>query len=265
MRKLDANEFKLCQTLGRIFEKSIGLSFLSSPMFIRRFMAYEGSKCFFDKSYLSLSSNEEDIILEINGLYGKPKNKVSYSPEQMYWIGYAYGAISFLYDLPPKSVYRLFSAKEIVGYYAIYHTFGIEEAAERMMENIGYAEQDYVSKGVAIYKRLFLLDELKTLLGKTVRVYVDEEKNSIKEEGQQIVHGYIKEIRGLDGDCQEAYVLGADGSKDEILGVVHAIIDLTNEGEYKLLVATEGSQFNEKEMGKVIFSKQRSFRHRIIR
>ena len=44
MRKLDFNEFKMCQILGRVFEKSVDLSNQSSPLFIRRFMTYEGAK-----------------------------------------------------------------------------------------------------------------------------------------------------------------------------------------------------------------------------
>lgn len=53
----------------------------------------------------------------------------------------------------------MFPAIEIVKYYKIYHTFDIEEAAERMMENIGYVEQDYTSRGVEIYKKLIELDK----------------------------------------------------------------------------------------------------------
>lgn len=71
MRKLDINEFKLCQIIGRIFEKSINVSRLSSSMFIRRFMTNESTKCFFDKTYLSLSCNEEDIIITLNDKYKK--------------------------------------------------------------------------------------------------------------------------------------------------------------------------------------------------
>lgn len=169
MRKLDINEFKLCQILGRIFEKSLLLSSLSSPMFIRRFMTNEQTKCFFDKSYLSLSSNEEDIIYEINSLYKDSENKIKYSEEQMYWIGYIYGAISFLYGLSSKSVYKLFPAFKIVKYYRIYHTFDIEIAAERMMESINYND-DYTARGVAILKRLFNQDKLKEMINHPAKV-----------------------------------------------------------------------------------------------
>ncbi len=151
MRKLDINEFKICQILGRIFKKSIELSNFSSPTFIRRFMNYEGSKIFFDKSHLTLSSNEEDIVLELNFLYLETKKKTTFSKSEMYWIGYIYGALSFLYNLPFKKIFKLFPGKEIIKYYKIYHTFDVEEAAERMMENIDYKEEDFLTKGIEIY------------------------------------------------------------------------------------------------------------------
>ena len=162
MRKLDFNEFKMCQILGRVFEKSVDLSNQSSPLFIRRFMTYEGAKPFFDKSYLAQSSNEEDIILELNGVYQAASNRQLYSKEQMHWIGYVYGALCFLYGCSPKEVYALFPAKEIVKYHDIYHTFDIEEAAERMMENVGYEKKDYTVEGVKILRRL-VEEERKTL------------------------------------------------------------------------------------------------------
>ena len=155
MRKLDFNEYKLCQILGRVFEQSIELSNLSSLLFIRRFMTSEEAKCFFDKTYLVLSSNEEDIIHELNERYAPSSKKETLTKNEMYWVGYIYGALSFLYELPGKSVYRLFPAKETVRYYNIYHTFGIEEAAERMMENIGYKKADPTERGVQIMRRLY--------------------------------------------------------------------------------------------------------------
>ncbi len=103
MRKLDFNEFKICQILGNIFEKSIDFSHLSSPMFIRRFMTYKGTKCFFDKSYLFLSCNEEDIIYELNDKYAENKNKILYRNDEMYRIGYIYGALSFYMNFHQKA------------------------------------------------------------------------------------------------------------------------------------------------------------------
>ncbi len=154
MRKLNYDEFKLCQIIGKIFEISVDLSPLSSPMFIKRFMNYDGTKCFFDKSYLVFSSNIEDIIYELNEAYSSSKRKITYSKDEMYWIGYIYGAFSYLYEINARTVFKLFPGTEIIKYYKIYHTFGIEEAAERMAENIGYEKVDLNKKGLEIMRRL---------------------------------------------------------------------------------------------------------------
>ncbi len=154
MRNLDFNEYKLCQMLGSLFEKSVDLSHLSSLLFIRRFMNSSDTECFFDKSYLVVSWSQESVIETIDEQYRPSKNKTTLPKDVMYWVGYIYGALSFLYKLTGKAVYRYFSAKEIVSYYNAYHTYGIEQAAERMMENIGYDNGDMTSRGVKILRRL---------------------------------------------------------------------------------------------------------------
>ncbi len=58
-----------------------------------------------------------------------------------------------LYDLRPKLVYKLFSAKKIREYYVIYHTYDIEQAAERMIENIGF-ETDINKRAYELLKKL---------------------------------------------------------------------------------------------------------------
>lgn len=269
MRKLDINEFKICQILGRIFQKSITLSNLSSPTFIKRFMNYEGSKCFFDKSYLSLSSNEEDIIFEINALYKESKSRILYGENQMYWVGYIYGALSFLYDLPAKTVYGYFPGKQIIKYYNIYHTFDIEEAAERMMENINYDNGDYVSKGVRLYKKLIVLDKLKELIGKKVHVYIDRPLGSVHPEHENIVYevnyGHIKNFRAPDNEYQDAYVLGIETPIEEFDGIAYAIINRSNDEEDKLIVVEESKEYTDTEIEENVSFQEKYFKHKIIR
>ena len=141
MRKLDYNEYLMCRILADTFELSIKYSNFSSLTFIRRFMTSKEKDCYFNLMYLVTSCNKEDIIIELNEKYAPSKNKKLLSADQMYWICYIYGALSYLYELSSRSVYQLFPAQEIVKYYNIYHTFDIEEAAERMMENIGYKKR----------------------------------------------------------------------------------------------------------------------------
>lgn len=157
MRKFDFNEYKTSKMLALLFEESVDKANFNSSMFIRRFMMSNYTTYFENKSILSLSISINDIIEEINNSYESFNKKKLYTKNQMYWIGYIYCGISFLYELSLKSVYKLFPPKEIIKYYNIYHTFDIEEAIERMMENIGYKKKDYTTRGVEILKRLYSL------------------------------------------------------------------------------------------------------------
>lgn len=143
MRNIDHNEFLICRMVGDLFEMSITRSNLSSKEFIRRFMTCDGiNSQFYSMVYLFISTSREQIIDEMNEKFEPSKNKYTYSNDEMYWIGYIYSCIAFLYELPYRKVYKLFNAKEIRRYYPAYHIFGIEQAAERMMENIGYVKEE---------------------------------------------------------------------------------------------------------------------------
>lgn len=152
MRKLDYNEYLMCRILADTFELSIKYSNFSFLTFIRRFMTSRETDCYFNLTYLITSCNKEDIIIGLNEKYAPSKNKKILSADQMYWIGYIYGALSYLYELSSRSVYQLFPAQEVVKYYNIYHTFDIEDAAERMMENIGYKKEDNTVYGLKVMK-----------------------------------------------------------------------------------------------------------------
>lgn len=166
MRKLDYNEYKLCQMQAKIFEASLKYANFSSPMFIRRFMMSDIVYEFDDMSYLFKSSNIEDSILELNKAYKESTKSPLYTENQMYWIGYVYRALAILYNKSSKSIYKLFPAKEIIKYYNVFHTFFIEEACERMMETIGYEDSDYTKLGVKILKRLANEERMAGLLNK---------------------------------------------------------------------------------------------------
>ena len=246
MRKLDYNEFLVCKILGEIFEMSIEQSNLSSLMFIRRFMTSKETNCFFNLTYLVTSSNKEDVIYELNDKYEPSKKKEVLPASQMYWIGYIYGALSYLYELSNKNVYQLFPAQEIVKYYNIYHTFDIEEAAERMMENIGYSQKDNTECGTKIMKKLFLRDELTQLIGKEIKVYIDRpvgsEHNGIV---YPINYGHVKEFVAADKEFQDAYVLGVNSPIETFTGKVIGFVSRFNDIEDKLLVSNRDYTIKE--------------------
>lgn len=115
MKKLDFNERKLCQLHGKIFEESINKVKCSSLIFIRRFMLSEIAKQFDDYSFLVMSFDIDDCFNELENEFGKSTyGKTKYSKDEMFWIGYIYRALSIIYKLSSKKVFKLFNGKEII-------------------------------------------------------------------------------------------------------------------------------------------------------
>ena len=77
-------------------------------------MTSEYAIMFSDGSYFVSAISEEEIFDYLNQKYKTPDKASRYSKDEMYWIGYIYAAISMLYNLRPKLVYKLFPAKNIL-------------------------------------------------------------------------------------------------------------------------------------------------------
>lgn len=270
MKQLDTNDLKLCQIQAEIFERSLDISNFSSPMFIRRFMMDESmTKAFDNKSYLVLSNAKEDLLYELNDKY-KPTNKnPQYSKDAMYWIGYIYRALCILYGFSSRQIYKMFPGPTIVEYFPIYHTFGIEQAAERMLESIGIEYRDLTEEGIKFMKRMMYLEQLFEYMDKDVSVIVDNpmgSKNSEYETTNYPINcGHIESIKVPSGDYQDAYILGVDKPLKSFDGKVIAIVNRKDDEEDRLVVAPIDKQFTTKEINSMINFKEKYYKHKIIR
>ena len=161
MRTLDYSESELCIIQAELFEMSVEKASYSSLVFIRRFMLSNFVGSLDNKSYLFQSNNPDYVFEVLDKEYGESEyGSQKYDSEVMYWVGYMYRTISFLYNLSSKQVYRLFPAKEIVNCYQIYNSVDIMQAAKRMMDNIGYIKpEDYTVEGVKILRGLIEEDK----------------------------------------------------------------------------------------------------------
>ncbi len=161
MRTLDYSESELCIIQAELFEMSVEKASYSSLVFIRRFMLSNFVGSLDNKSYLFQSNNPDYVFEVLDQEYGESEyGSQKYDSEVMYWVGYMYRTISFLYNLSSKQVYRLFPAKEIVNCYQIYNSVDIMQAAKRMMDNIGYIKpEDYTVEGVKILRGLIEEDK----------------------------------------------------------------------------------------------------------
>ena len=270
MKKLDFNERKLCKIQGKIFEESISKVECSSLVFIRRFMRSNLSTKFDDFSFLVMALDINDCFYEIENEYGfSSYGRIKYSKNEMFWIGYIYRAISIIYKLPSREVFKLFNAKEIVTYYNIYHNFDIEQAAEKMMESINYHIPDLEKDAYKLLKKLVIREKLENMIGQNVKVYVDRPMKSNHPKHDDIVYpvnyGYIKEIVAGDGEYQDAYILGEDDECDSCEGIVYAVIERENDNEDKLVVVTNNKKYSiEKIKDKVNFQ-EKYFKYKIVK
>ncbi len=270
MKKLDFNERKLCQIQGKIFEESIEKVQCSSLIFIRRFMQSSLSAKFDDYSILVMALDINDCFFEIENEYGVSSyGKIKYSKNEMFWIGYIYRALSIIYKLSSKKVFSLFNAKEIVKYYNIFHTFDIEQAAERMMESINYKILDKEKDAYKLLKKLMIRERLEAMIGQIINVYIDRPIGSVHPKHSDILYpinyGYIKEITAVDNDYQDVYVFGDENKIDYCKGRVYAVVERENDLEDKLIVVTDNKNYSIEEIKEIINFQEKYFKYKIVK
>lgn len=265
MKKLDYNEYSVCRLQGKLFEASLKSNDSSSPIFIRRFMNSEIARSFDDKSILISPLDINNVFDLLEEEYGKTEyGSKKYSPNELYWIGYIYRVLCFYYDRTSKAIIRLFTPTNIVKYYNIYHTFDPEYAAERMMEETNVV-CNYTVRGVQILKKLTISDELKSMIGKDVHVYIDR-PIGYNHEGiiYPLNYGYIKEIYAGDGEYQDVYVIGVNNIIKEFDGKVIALINRKDDVEDKLVVCDKNENYSIEEIEKFVSFQEKYFKHKII-
>lgn len=112
-------------------------------------------------------------------------------------------------------------------------------------------------------------EKLINLLGSKVIVYIDRVINSIHPKHKDIIYkvnyGYIKEIKALDNEYQDAYLLGVESVVERYEGVVIAIIEREDDNEDKLVVAPIGKDYSIKEIEEKTQFQERFFKHKIIK
>ena len=265
MKKLDYNDYSICRMQGKIFESSIEKTNCSSPVFIRRFMNSKIAMSFDNKSILFSAIDTNGVFDLINEEYGETSyGKTKYGANVLYWIGYIYRVMCFYFDLSSKAAYKLVPLDEMVKFYDIGHTFDPEDAVERLFEdkNIDF---DYTSRGVLILKRLSLLNKLQEMIGKNITVYIDR-PIGFKHDGitYEQNYGYIKELKALDGEYQDAYVLGVDSPLKTFTGKVIAIIQRKEDIEDKIVVCDMNKSFTKEDIEKKVSFIEKYFKHKII-
>lgn len=114
-------------------------------------------------------------------------------------------------------------------------------------------------------KKIAILD----YLGKEVFVKIDRPLGSVHPEHAGFVYpvnyGYLPNIYTLDGEKQNAYVLGINEPIKEYKGIVKAIIIRKNDIEDKLVVCPSESEFSKEQIKALISFQEKFFEIEIVK
>lgn len=110
--------------------------------------------------------------------------------------------------------------------------------------------------------------EIYKMLGSTVTVTVDRPMNTYHPKHNDIFYtlnyGYIENLMALDGEEQDAYILGVDIPVDSFTGKVIAVIHRLNDVEDKLVVAPDNFTFTPEEIFEQVNFQEKYFDIEII-
>lgn len=109
-REMDQVGLLLCDIQGKIFEQSVIREECSSNIFIRRYMNSKFVSRMDNLTFINESMTIEEIFEELDIEYGKTSyGKIKFSVNEMYWIGYIYRYLSYVYQID-----RILEAKSLV-------------------------------------------------------------------------------------------------------------------------------------------------------
>lgn len=107
------------------------------------------------------------------------------------------------------------------------------------------------------------------MIGTIVKVTVDRPLGSYHPTHKDIYYpvnyGYIEGIVALDGEEQDAHILGVYTAVSEFTGKVIAIIHRDNDIEEKWVVAPDHMNFGEEEIMEQVKFQEQYFKSRIIK
>jgi inorganic pyrophosphatase len=114
-----------------------------------------------------------------------------------------------------------------------------------------------------------IIDEIYSkYLGKSVFVKIDRPMNSKHPKHAfvyELNYGFVPDTIAPDGKEIDAYVLGADESIENFTGKCIAIIHRLNDQDDKLIVASEGMEFNDDEIKRLTNFQEQFFQSVIVR
>ena len=158
-REMDQVGLLLCDIQGKIFEQSVTSEKCSSNIFIRRFMNSKFVSRMDNLTFLNESITNEEIFEEIDREYGKTNyGKIKFSINEMYWIGYIYRYLSYVYQIDSKNAYKIIKGAELRYLFFAYHSLDPMNAIDRILEAksivLDKDRHQLTEEGVKILRRI---------------------------------------------------------------------------------------------------------------
>lgn len=126
MRKFDEDGRLMCEIQGKIFEKSLDCLDCSSPVFIKNYMLGDVARSMDILAFLNTTISDDRVLYDMRSLsYGSSK----YSVDEMYFIGYFYRYVSYVYEIDSKKVFKLISSSTLKKYAYT----GLNEGVEKVL------------------------------------------------------------------------------------------------------------------------------------
>ena len=175
MRTRDKQCIQLAEIQADLFEKSTKLLDMSSDVFFRRFMNSNIAKDFDSGAILEVGVSVNGMFSELDNQYGHSNyGSYKYHPDIMYWCGYLYRHLCYLYEISSKQAYKLFPLNYVASTFEAYHTQSIEKAIEMLLEakGISFDEIETIKRGVSILRKMRAQGSLK--LVKLSCQYIDQ-------------------------------------------------------------------------------------------
>ena len=157
MRTLDKDGRLLCELQGKIFESSAAMYGTSSAVFVRRYMNSEYAARMDSPGALDRPTDAHEAFEALNDEYGTSSyGSVTFSSDELFWMGYVYRLWAYVYETSSRSVYRLCNVSELHSLYYAYHTLDPLNAVSRIMETKGLSvtEAQRLEAGVQLLRKI---------------------------------------------------------------------------------------------------------------
>ena len=157
MREIDRDGRLLCELQGKIFEISADEYGTSSAVFVRRYMNSDYAAIMDRGGFIDRPTDAEEAFASLDAQYGlSTYGSETYTPDELFWIGYIYRYWAYVFEMSSKAVYRICNVSDMHSVYYAYHSMDPMAAVQRLMEAKGKPvdEEEQIEAAVKLLRMI---------------------------------------------------------------------------------------------------------------